>query len=634
VRHAVIGTAGHVDHGKTSLVFALTGVQTDRLPEEQRRGITIELGFAPWRIRDDLLVSIIDAPGHRRLVHNMIAGASGIDVVLLVVAADEGVMPQTREHVAACKLLGVRRAVVAVTKIDRADPDLAELAGEEARELLAAHGIESEVVRCSAKTGEGTDDVRRAVLAAVDHPASKPHARRRARLGIDRVFTVHGSGTVVTGTLVEGEIAVGSELRLLGSDRELGATVRALHVHGQACERAQAPTRLAINLAGVKLDEVERGMMVTDDPKAQPTRLLDVWIDPIEPLRRGSDASIFIGTARSIARVQPAEGDDLVAPGMARLRLTAPLVALGGDRFVLRGANVDGPAGAVCGGGVVLDARPPKTVRVHKRLELLQALQEGDSSRAMLALTRECAPESLPKTALVSRFAIDSINLSEAGKKLSQTELQIVGEGVWMVRSALESLQTHALELVRAHHQAEPLQPGLEIQTLRERLVAKSDEPATHAALQALTSGNKPKLVVNGPVVRLPSFGGAGSGTVAAQTLERVAALVAAAKLDGVTENDLGGAGLDAKLARGALAALERSQSVIHAGAIWFHAPAVRELGERIRAHFAASDVLTIADFKNLTGLSRKQAIPLLEHFDRTRLTRRAPSGDRIRGTS
>jgi selenocysteine-specific elongation factor SelB len=252
VRHVVIGTAGHVDHGKTALVFALTEVHTDRLPEEQRRGITIELGFAPWRIADDVRVSVIDAPGHRKLVHHMIAGATGIDLVLLVVAADEGVMPQTREHIAACKLLGVERAVIAITKLDRVERDLAELAAEEALELLETEGIAASAVLCSAKSGEGVDDLRAEVLSVIRETDDSGDRAQRVRLSVDRVFTVKGAGTVVTGTLVSGSLSLGTPLRILGPERELKASTRGLHVHGETQEEAAAPTRLAINLACIE----------------------------------------------------------------------------------------------------------------------------------------------------------------------------------------------------------------------------------------------------------------------------------------------------------------------------------------------------------------------------------------------
>ncbi|MEM9695859.1 MAG: selenocysteine-specific translation elongation factor, partial [Myxococcota bacterium] len=246
MRHVVIGTAGHVDHGKTTLVEALTGVATDRLPEEQRRGITIELGFAPWRLNDELSASMIDAPGHRKLVHHMVAGASGIDLVLLIVAADEGVMPQTREHIAACRLLAVQRAAVAITKMDRGDPELAELAAEETRELLTEAGFEEpEVAFCSAKTGEGVDEVRAAVVRAIER-VKPPSRARRTRLSIDRIFTVHGAGTVVTGTLVEGRLKTGTDIRIIGDGTELSSSARGLQVHGGERKLVAAPSRVAV----------------------------------------------------------------------------------------------------------------------------------------------------------------------------------------------------------------------------------------------------------------------------------------------------------------------------------------------------------------------------------------------------
>lgn len=628
----MLGTAGHVDHGKTSLVHALTGVQTDRLPEEQRRGITIELGFAPWKLDDDWLVSVIDAPGHRRLVHNMIAGASGIDVVLLVIAADEGVMPQTREHIAACKLLGVERAVVAVTKCDKADVELAELAGEEARDLLLRHDILASVVRCSSKTREGLDELRVAVVDAVK-ASRRRREQKRARLGVDRAFSVHGAGTVVTGTLVEGSLAVGAAVRVLGGKRDLDASVRGLHIHGEARTRVEAPTRLAVNLGGVSLEEVARGMVVTDDPGLTATRTLDVWLEPLEPLRRGSTATVFIGTSRTVARIQPIDeslGDD---GGPARLRLSEPLVTRGGDRFVLRGANVDGPAGAVCGGGTVLDAHPPTTVRAQKRRGLLEALHAGEASRAVQSLAEESAPRAIHRARMTGRFAIDGATLSDAASSLAKKELKSVGDGVWALRASLEELKEAALARVREHHEALPLQPGMELQTLRAELIRLADPHVGAAALGELTSGATPKLVIEGPTVRVRDFKGASSGSAAAATLERVRELAASAKLSGVAETELVATGLDPKLCRASLASLERTGALIHSGRMWFDAPSIEDLITRIRLHFGSHELLTIAEVKAMTGLARKQTIPLLEHLDRQRVTLRASNGsDRLRG--
>ncbi|HVY47288.1 MAG TPA: selenocysteine-specific translation elongation factor, partial [Minicystis sp.] len=345
MRRYVIGTAGHVDHGKTTLVQALTGVDTDRLPEEKRRGITIELGFAPWKLDGELEVSLIDVPGHRRLVHHMIAGATGMELVLLVVAADEGVMPQTREHVAAAELLGLRRAVVAVTKLDRVGRDVAELAGEEARELLGDR-FDAEVVVCSARTGEGLDAVAHAVRRALEKLPPRAHGPR-ARLSVDRVFSVKGAGTVVTGTLVEGKIAQGAPLVIVGEAGVRATAARGLHVHDKAVTVAEAPTRLAVNLAGLALEDVARGDVLTDDRAARPTRLLDVVLEPGATVKSGQVAQVYVGTSRSSSRVDvlaAGETDD-AAPALARLRLAHPLVALGGDRFVLRGSDVEGPAG-------------------------------------------------------------------------------------------------------------------------------------------------------------------------------------------------------------------------------------------------------------------------------------------------
>ncbi|MCC6525826.1 MAG: selenocysteine-specific translation elongation factor [Polyangiaceae bacterium] len=648
MRHVVMGTAGHVDHGKTALVRALTGIETDRLPEEQRRGITIELGFAPWRLGEDLLVSLIDVPGHRRLVHTMIAGAAGIELVLLVVAADEGVMPQTREHVAACRLLGVRRAVVAVSKVDRVEPDLAELAAEEALELVRTAGLEAEAVPCSAKTGVGLDALRAAVLRAV--AATAPSSgHKRVRLSVDRVFTVHGAGTVVTGTLVEGKLATGEPLRVLGAERELATSARALHVHGEPLAEVVAPTRLAVNLAGLPLEAVARGDVVTNDPHVRPTRVCDVWLECDPPPRRGTEATLFVGTAHTQARIQPvetpaelagaAEGDapaeaaPLGGGRLARLRLTGPLVVFGGDRFVLRGAHVDGPAGAVIGGGVVLDAVPPHE-RAGKRALLLAHLWRRDAAAAARALVAEQAPRALAQASLASRLCIGEAELGAAARAAAKAgELVALRAGSFVTATALAALEARALELCTAHHLEHPLDAGMKKETLRAALAAVAGDEATVEALGRLGSGSKPRLVVVEDVVRLPTFRGAVGDARAQAALERATGLVRDAGLQGLSENALTEAlAGDVKQARALLALFVRDKLAIRAGELWFWAESVAALGRDIAAHLAHKGTLTIADFKAMTGLGRKQTIPLLEHFDRERLTKRVGTGDRIAG--
>ncbi|MEM9874679.1 MAG: selenocysteine-specific translation elongation factor [Myxococcota bacterium] len=631
MRHVVIGTAGHVDHGKTSLVYALTGVKTDRLPEERRRGITIELGFAPWHVADDVTASIIDAPGHRRLVHHMIAGASGIDLVLLVVAGDEGVMPQTREHTAACRLLGVRKAVVAVTKVDRGDRELAELAAAETEDMLADHGIENAAtILCSAHSGEGIDDLRARVRREVmDLPL--PDRNRRVRLSVDRVFSVKGTGTVVTGTLIEGELKVGQPLRIVGPHRTLEATTRNLQVHGEDRASVRAPTRLAVNLGGVHRDEVTRGDVVTDDAFARPQRVLDVWLQSFEPLKRGRDASVFVGTTRSTAKIQPVEKTDaLTEGGMARLRLTEPLVVVGGDRFVLRGSRVDGPRGAVIGGGRVLDASPPNR-RAAKREAVLHAIDDEDVEATTLALIEEVAPRSLKKRDLRSRLLLGAEPLAAEAKRLAKEKrVQVVERNAWTTAENLEALTATAVALVDAHQRQAPLDPGLPKSTLRERLTALSDAEVAEAVLQhAVGQG---RMIDAREHVHTPSFRGAQADAEAAHALAHARDALAGARWQGLTENAFKvRLDIPAKRVRAVLAALVREGAAVTAGGIWFDAEAVAELEAAIVAHLRVHEVLTIAAMKDLSGLGRKQVIPLLEHFDQKKLTLRAGS-DRRRG--
>ncbi|MEP7124182.1 MAG: selenocysteine-specific translation elongation factor [Byssovorax sp.] len=656
MRRFVLGTAGHVDHGKTSLVRALTGVDTDRLPEEKKRGITIELGFAPWSLGDGIEVSLIDVPGHRRFVHAMIAGAIGIEVVLLVVAADEGVMPQTREHVAACELLGITRAVVAVTKLDRVGEDLAKLAGEEAMELLRGR-FEAEAVACSARTGEGIEAVREAVRRAL-RKLGPPRPSARARLSVDRVFSVKGAGTVVTGTLVEGKIAVGAPLFLAGGEGTVVTAARGLHVHDRTVTIAEAPTRLAVNLAGLALEAVHRGDVLTDDRSARATRVLDVALRGSGAIRRGMAASVHVGTARSPARVAPlGEPHELPIPEAAparaskkaaapppaaetirfvRLRLGEPVVVLGGDRFVLRGSDVDGPAGAVIGGGIVLDADPPLRRPREKRRAALLALLEGDPASALRALVEEASPRPLAWGALGSRFPIAAEALRKIAESLSHKgEIAAIKGHGWISTARLGDLAATARRLVAEHHKKAPLDRGLPLETLRQKLAATSGAEAAEEAIR-MACGKPPGLkieaiVVEGDVARLLSFGGAPVTGAAGDALDAATRLLRDAALRGVSEFAVKEATqVPPREVKAILAKLVRDHHAVHTGELWFWRPSFDELKGRVLAHLAGAPRLTIADFKEISGLGRKQAIVLLEQLDREGVTRRE-GDDRLR---
>lgn len=646
MRRFVLGTAGHVDHGKTTLVRALTGIDTDRLPEEKKRGITIELGFAPWTLADGVEVSIIDVPGHRRLVHTMIAGAIGMEVVMLVVAADEGVMPQTREHVAACELLGLRRAVVVVTKMDRVGQELAQLAGEEALELLAGR-MDAEVVLCSARTGEGLEAVREAVrrvLVSLPAPASAP----RARLGVDRVFSVRGAGTVVTGTLVEGRIAGGAPLFVVGAGRAgersaegevLTTSARGLHVHDRSVSVAEAPTRLALNLAGLPLEAVHRGDLVTDDPSVTPTRKLDVALRAVAPVRHGMSVQVYVGTARSSAKLDLL-GDPLDdGRYLARLRMTSALGVVGGDRFVLRGSDVDGPSGAVLGGGEVLDARPPrKRPRAARRAVLEAIFVTRDVQQTMRALASEASPEPFPRAALPSRFALGAAELERAADKLGDKgELVRVKKFGWMLRTALVELATKARALVVEHHQKAPLDRGLVLETLRSRLADLAGPEAAEEIIKtaASKSGSVPgePIVIEGDVVRSPTAATAPASQGAMGALGVAIAALEKAGLKGMTEFGVKEAtGASPKEVKAILAKLVREGGAVHAGELWFFRADIDTLRQKVVELLLKQPRMMIADFKDLSGLGRRQAIPLLEMFDREGVTKREADDSRVKG--
>jgi selenocysteine-specific elongation factor len=335
-----VGTAGHIDHGKTWLVRALTGKDTDRLPEEQARGISIDLGYAPLELPDGRRLSLIDVPGHERFVRNMVAGATGIDLFLLVVDAAEGARPQTHEHLAILRLLGIERGVVAVTKADAADAETLELVLEEARELVP----EAEVVAVSAKTGAGLEELRAALARAADLVSQKHNVDNPARLYVDRVFSLRGIGTVVTGTLWSGTVGGGDVLRAEPGGRDV--RVRSVQVHDQPVERAEAGQRVALALPGVERSELRRGDVLIAAGSLRPSYRLDVVLDELEPIADGERLLVHHGTSAVLARVTRADG-------YAQLRLAAPVVAARGDRIVLRGATT-------VGGGTVIDPVPPR----------------------------------------------------------------------------------------------------------------------------------------------------------------------------------------------------------------------------------------------------------------------------------
>ncbi|NOJ82855.1 selenocysteine-specific translation elongation factor [Myxococcus xanthus] len=627
----IVGTAGHIDHGKTSLVKVLTGIDTDRLKEEKRRGITLELGFAHLTLDDGTVAGVVDVPGHERFVKAMAAGSGGVDLVVLVVAADEGVMPQTREHLDICRLLGVRAGVIALTKSDT----LAEL-GPEWRALVEADlsaltvgtFLESApVVACSARTGAGLDALRAALTQAAAALPERP-SEGPAFLPVDRVFTIKGFGTVVTGTLLSGALAVDDVVSLLpGLPGPL--RVRGVQRHGGAVSVVEAGQRAAVNLPGVEPEALRRGMVLVRAGELPETRMLDVELTLLpaapSPLPRRSKLLLHLGTAQVEATVALLDVERL-EPGettLAQLRLGASVGALVGQRFILRGARALPGRGATVAGGRILSISPPK--RRKGGASAVTPLLEADPAGQVAWLLRQAGYRGLTQPELFGRSALGPRVLTRAlellgargGALLIDRERRLYLSG-----EVFEALQGRALALLATFHEREPLREGLSREELRQRLSSALDARAFQRVLQALVEGGRVELERD--VVRLKGRGRTLSlGDTAARA--RLAAELSAAALAPPSLPELEQKlQLPASRLRELLGVMVVEGAVVRVSeGLWFAAGALASLRERLVAHLREKKEITTQDFKEMVGQSRKFVIPLSEYFDREKVTLR-----------
>ncbi len=607
MRSLVVGTAGHIDHGKTSLVRSLTGVDLDTLPEERERGITISLGFTHLELADGRRVGFVDVPGHERLVRTMVAGATGLDAVLLCVSAVEGAMPQTREHLAILDLLGVRRGLVALTMADLVDAELLELAVEDVRDLVRGTFLEgSPVVPFSSVTGQGRQELLDALgaLPDTDRAAEGPF-----RLPVDRVFVRPGFGTVVTGTAWSGELRDGATVRLLPDGGE--ARVRGIEVHGERRDAAVAGRRTALNLAG--LSDVERGAVVVSGEVPCPS-VVDVRYRALADapeLEDGESVRVLHGTTERGARLWLAQEGDTVPPGFdgwLQLRLDRPLPCLAGDRLVVRRAS---PARTL-GGGRIVDPFAPK-IRRRDRPEHAAGLDRLDRGDARVHLER-AGEAGLGKAELVER-GVDPAGAVQLGDR-------------WFAREVVDRLADHLVASLRAWHAELPLARGAPRRDLRRGRLAHLGDRAFDALLDEVLRRGEVEL--DGPLARIRGFVVRLDPDQAALQA-RVAAAIEGSGLEGRTDRALAELGPEAWSLVRLLEAEGRVEEVSQLG--WIARARLAELEASVRGWFAGHGELSPADFKDLTGLTRKAAIPLLEWLDRRRITRR--SGDvRIPGTS
>ncbi len=623
MRHFILGTAGHVDHGKTTLVKALTGVDTDRLAEEKRRGITIELGFASLLLHPELCVGFVDVPGHRKLVHTMIAGAHGMGGALLVVAANEGIMPQTLEHLQVLELLGVRKLIFVLTKTDRAsDDDLVRVRGQ-LRELRV-DAFDVSTAEVSARSGSGLVQLRHLIQRLADSSRQSAEEDPNADLWVDRVFTVRGTGAVVTGTLVRGTLRVGDRVTALGAIAQT-TTIRGLQVHGQIVDAISAPSRVAVNLP-LPNAALSRGhRLIAGDPLALSHQFDASWQGQIRAQPSEFPAVLYVGTDRVAARARVLQHAD--ASPIVRVRASRPLPISGGDRFILRGFH-ESASGQVLGGGVLLDARPFGKLSDARRLRVLDAAARSDPAALVLAAAEENAPRALDLGACYRRWPCSQARVRSAAESLAAEGALLQAAGLVISKSAVVE---RAIELGRAadtYMEAHPHDDGVPLETLRQKLGLAQLGPLEDEVIRAALAGGE--LWLDGGILRRQATTGSGSVDDVGQ---RVRASLDEAGLQGLTVFVVR-TGIDRteKDARAILAQLVRKGLAVHAGDLWFAAGAVERLLAPLRTYFAQRATMTVGDFKGITGTGRRQAIPLLEILDGMGWTRRI--GDsRMAGT-
>jgi selenocysteine-specific elongation factor len=609
----VIATAGHVDHGKSALVLALTGTDPDRLPEEKERGLTIDLGFAVLRLPSGEEISVVDVPGHERFIKNMLAGVGGVDLALLVVAADEGVMPQTREHLAIIDLLGVEYGVIALSRADLVDAEALTEAEGSVRQTLRGTTLEAApIVACSAVTRQGLDDL----LAAIEQQLARtpvPRDLGRPRLPVDRAFSVPGFGTVVTGTLIDGSLSVGQDVELLPDG--LHARVRGLQNHGRQVDIAQAGRRTAVNLAGVSVEELHRGMVLASPNTYRATSSIDVRLRAVPYLERlvrhNLTVAFHVGALESEARLLLLDADSLSAgeEAWAQLRLAGPAVVVRGDRFIARDPN------GTLGGGIIVDTGARRHRRFHGlTVAALEKLFRGSPEDALLLTIERLQPAAVREVArsagldesdatrLVTKLAEDG-GIVSLGEPTS-------AESIVYTSSGFETLRRQAAAALADYHREFPLRSGMPSEELRSRLALPSR--ALDDALDALAVLGD--ITKRGVAIALPSH--APALTVEQQLVAGTyLASLRAAPFSPPTEGAPPAGVLDYLEARG---------EVVHVGAgIVFAADAYEQMVARITERLQSVGPLTLAEVRDMFGTSRRYAQALLEHLDARHVTRR-----------
>jgi selenocysteine-specific elongation factor len=622
MKSIIVGTAGHIDHGKTALVKALTGIDADRLEEEKRRGITIDIGFAHFELPASdgrtLRIGFVDVPGHERFVRNMLAGIGGIDLVLLVIAADEGIKPQTREHFDICRLLAIRRGITVLTKSDAVDAETLEVVRLEVEDFVRGSFLDakqSPIVAVSSLTGAGLAELKSAIAQVASEVVEK-NSTTLARLPIDRVFTMKGFGTVVTGTLVAGTIRKDEELELFPTGKRV--RVRGVQVHGAAADSAVAGQRTALNLAGIPTEDLARGMTLAAADTLRSTLRVDALLSLLpsaKPIKSGARVHFHAYTSETIAEVRLYAARPLKPgeEGLAQFRFAEPMLLLPGDRFIVRQFS---PVVTI-GGGVVLDASPlTRKRRVQDAAAFLSVMRDGSADQILAARVGRMGSAGLRLDDLSGEMGIRK----DEAERLATSSGIVLCDQVMVAAAAYEKAKLDTLQALMKFHDANPLVAGMSKEELRDRVHLG---PEVFFSVLGRLAQEK-KMVVAGELVHLPGRGVAMKDEEAESKKIIEGAFAAAGLKVPSLKEVLAGLKVDKVRAQKIVTLLLRDKVLIKISEeLVFHQSVLVELRSKIAALKTSTPKIDVGRFKDLTGVSRKYAIPLLEYLDRERVTRR-----------
>lgn len=617
----ILGTAGHIDHGKSALVKSLTGIDPDRLKEEKERGITIDLGFADLAYPDGLTVGIVDVPGHERLVRNMLAGAGGIDIVLLVIAADEGIMPQSREHLSICNLLKIKSGLIAITKIDLVEEDWIKLVADEVRDFVKGTFLEgAEIIPVSSKNGQNID-VLKEKIREVALKVTPKLSKGLFRLPIDRVFTLKGFGTVVTGTAISGSISIDDPVEILPTN--INSKVRGLHSHGKAIHTAYAGQRIAINLSGIEKERLKRGDVVVVPGRFSPTKTIDAKIELLKgapAFKNRSLVHFHTGTSETIARVIMYERDELKPgdEGYCQFRLQGPVISMSGDRYIMRRFS---PVETI-GGGEILDPYPTKRKK-SEGIEDLEILEKGVLDEKIAMKIKKAGIHGVPVSIIEGWINADMPAIKDSIKLLRQNGIVAQFEDTLLHGSAVNLIKGGINKILNQFHKQNPLKSGMPKEDVRAHLKSMTRTEVEQKIFNSLISSMK-DVVTDKDLLRSAGFKVSLSDVDKGIETKIINMLEQAGFQPPLKEEISKSLPLPPKQLDDILKLMTKEGKVVRINETMYITTTVyNRIIDFLKDFFGKKKEITVAEFRDILGTSRKYALPFLEYLDSNKITMR-----------